>query len=42
MEYRIETWTLSGLHETNKLGSSLGSKDVIDGLWWIIWDMGDW
>ena len=26
MEYRIETWTLSGLHETNKLGSSLGES----------------
>ena len=26
MEYRIETWTLSGLHETNKLGSFLSCR----------------
>ena len=28
MEYRIETWTLSGLHETNKLGSHGPDKRV--------------
>eukprot|EP00442_Polarella_glacialis_P052143 CAMPEP_0115122048 /NCGR_PEP_ID=MMETSP0227-20121206/46590_1 /TAXON_ID=89957 /ORGANISM="Polarella glacialis, Strain CCMP 1383" /LENGTH=1410 /DNA_ID=CAMNT_0002523905 /DNA_START=19 /DNA_END=4251 /DNA_ORIENTATION=+ len=33
MEYRIETWTLSGLHETNKLGSQfpIGKEDQIKG-----------
>ncbi|CAK0860293.1 unnamed protein product, partial [Prorocentrum cordatum] len=31
MEYRIETWTLSGLHETNKLGSQfpIGKEEQI-------------
>jgi len=33
MEYRIETWTLSGLHETNKLGSQfpIGKEEQIKG-----------
>lgn len=31
MEYRIETWTLSGLHETNKLGTQfpIGKEEQI-------------
>jgi len=31
MEYRIETWTLSGLHETNKIGSQfpIGKEEQI-------------
>lgn len=33
MEYRIETWTLSGLHETNKLGTQfpIGKEEQIKG-----------
>lgn len=31
MEYRIETWTLTGLHETNELGSQfpIGKEEQI-------------
>ena len=36
MEYRIETWTLSGLHETNKLGSWLGPWGPWGQVRWVV------
>merc|ERR1719230_1257326 len=39
MEYRIETWTLSKLHETNKLGTQfpIGLEEQIKG--WTVHDL---